>query len=76
MGTVKDAVTIPLAKLQEQLDSLDKSTHYYIYCAGGYRSMIATSILEKNGFTNLTNIEGGMNAIKKTSAKIEIPAMA
>lgn len=76
LGTVKDAVTIPLAKLQEQLASLDKSTHYYIYCAGGYRSMIATSILEKNGFINLTNIEGGMNAIKKTSAKIEIPAMA
>jgi glyoxylase-like metal-dependent hydrolase (beta-lactamase superfamily II)/rhodanese-related sulfurtransferase len=75
-GTVKDAITIPLSRLQEQLNSLDKNVHYYVYCAGGYRSMISSSILEKNGFSNLTNVEGGMGAIKKTSAKIEVPAMA
>ena len=75
-GTVKDAITIPLGKLQEQLSTLDKNAHYYVYCMGGYRSMIGTSILEKNGFTNLTNVEGGMNAIKKTSAPIAIPEMA
>lgn len=75
-GTVKNAVMIPLGKLQEYLNSLDKNAHYYVYCAGGYRSMIGASILEKNGFLNLTNVEGGMNAIKKTQAKIEIPAMA
>jgi hydroxyacylglutathione hydrolase len=75
-GTVKDAVTIPLGKLQEQLNSLDKNTHYYVYCRSGYRSMIGASILENNGFGNLTNVEGGMNAIEKTSAKIKIPALA
>ena len=75
-GAVKDAVTIPLGKLQEGLNSLDKDAHYYIYCAGGYRSMIGTSILERSGFLNLTNVEGGINAIKKTQVEIEVPAMA
>lgn len=74
-GTVRDAINIPLGKLQEGLKVLDKSAHYYVYCAGGYRSMISSSILEKNGFTNLTNVEGGINAIKKTSVPIEVPAM-
>lgn len=75
-GTIRDAVTIPLGQLENQLGQLDKNAHYYIYCQGGYRSMIGTSILEKNGFTNLTNVEGGMNAIKKTSASIEVPEVA
>ena len=75
-GTVREALTIPLGKLPEQLKNLDKNNHYYVYCQGGYRSMIGTSILETNGFTHLTNVEGGMNAIKKTQAKIEVPEMA
>ena len=75
-GTVSGAINIPLGKLSEGLKTLDKNDHYYVYCAGGYRSMISTSILEKNGFTNLTNVEGGMNAIKKTSTKIDVPEMA
>jgi hydroxyacylglutathione hydrolase len=74
-GTVRDAIAIPLGKLESHLGTLDKNEHYYIYCQGGYRSMIGTSVLEKNGFTNLTNVEGGMNAIKKTSAPIEVPEM-
>jgi len=74
-GTVRDSITISLGKLQEQLNSLDKNAHYYVYCRSGYRSMIGSSILEKNGFTNITNVDGGMNAITKTAAKIEIPAV-
>jgi len=75
-GLVAGAISIPLAKLEEEYKTLDKNAHYYVYCAGGYRSMIANSILENNGFTNLTNVEGGYGAIKKTNAKIEVPAMA
>ena len=75
-GTVRNAIAIPLGKLQEKLGTLDKNAHYYVYCKGGYRSMISNSILEKNGFTNITNVEGGMNAIAKTSVPIEVPAMA
>lgn len=76
LGTVRDALTIPLGKLESQLDTLDRNAHYYVYCQGGYRSMVGISILEKNGFTNITNVEGGMNAIKKTSVPVEVPAMA
>jgi hydroxyacylglutathione hydrolase len=38
-----------------------------MYCAGGYRSMIAASILQARGFRNFTEIEGGFNAISKTT---------
>jgi rhodanese-related sulfurtransferase len=64
-GKYKDAVNVPLNRLQESLNTLNKNAHYFVYCQGGYRSMIGTSILEKNGFTHLTNVEGGMNAIQK-----------
>ncbi len=72
-GTIKDAINIPLASLPKKLTELDKSTHYYVYCQGGYRSMIANSILQKNGFTNITNVIGGMGAIAKTGIKLEVP---
>ena len=38
-----------------------------VHCAGGYRSMIAISILKANGYTNLTNVNGGFGAISKLS---------
>ncbi|MBL7749992.1 MAG: rhodanese-like domain-containing protein, partial [Chitinophagaceae bacterium] len=38
----------------------------YIHCAGGYRSVIATSILKARGFHNLVNIKGGYKELSKT----------
>ncbi|HXP50725.1 MAG TPA: rhodanese-like domain-containing protein, partial [Bacteroidia bacterium] len=73
-GTIKDALNIPLAALPKRLNELDKNTHYYVYCQGGYRSMIANSILQKNGFTKITNVLGGMGAIAKTGIKLEVHA--
>ncbi|HTB07146.1 MAG TPA: MBL fold metallo-hydrolase [Bacteroidia bacterium] len=75
-GLIKDAITIPLAELEAKLGMLNADTHYYIYCRSGYRSMIAASILQKNGFKNLTNVIGGMTAISKTGVKLEVPAVA
>lgn len=75
-GVVKNAITIPLAKLEENLSYLDKNTHYYIYCQGGYRSMIGASILQKNGFNKIASISGGMQAINQTPVVLEIPEMA
>ncbi|MBK9285179.1 MAG: MBL fold metallo-hydrolase [Sphingobacteriaceae bacterium] len=46
--------------------TLDKEKEHYIHCAGGYRSMIASSILKRNGFKNLIDVEGGFSAIAKT----------
>jgi hydroxyacylglutathione hydrolase len=48
-------------------DTLDKNKNYYIHCAGGYRSMIAASILKIKGYKHLTDIAGGFGAIVKTA---------
>lgn len=56
----------PLGKLPESLESLDQNETYYLHCAGGYRSMIASSILKANGFKNVIDIAGGFKAIKET----------
>ncbi len=56
----------PLDFLNDWIHGLDKNKSYYINCAGGYRSMIAASILRSRGFENITNISGGYNAFQKT----------
>lgn len=71
-GRLKDSMNIPLIALPQKLSLLEKNTHYYIYCQGGYRSMLAASILQKNGFTNITNVIGGMGDIAKTGIKLEV----
>jgi len=75
-GMVRDALAMPLATLSKRLNELDKKEHYYVHCAGGYRSMIALSILQKEGFTNLTNVIGGSAAMVKAGIKLEVPEEA
>jgi hydroxyacylglutathione hydrolase len=58
------SIHIPLDELIPGIKELDKNKVYAVYCAGGYRSMIAASILKKNGFENILNIKGGINQIK------------
>ena len=60
------AIQFPLDFINGSLDELDRDEKYYIHCAGGYRSVIASSILRKNGFSNLVNIKGGFNELLKT----------
>jgi rhodanese-related sulfurtransferase len=64
-GVIENAILIPLSNLLKDLEKLDKSKHYLVHCAGGYRSMIATSILKQNDFTNITNVKGGMAKLKE-----------
>lgn len=64
---IENAVSIPLDFINEQLASYPKDKHFYMHCAGGYRSMIAASILKSRGYDNFTEIAGGFNAISKTS---------
>ena len=63
---VKDAKNFPLDFINAHLEDLDKEDTYYLHCAGGYRSVIASSILRKAGYKNLINIRGGFNDIKET----------
>lgn len=61
---LKDANFLPLADILNNTDTLNKSNPYLVHCAGGYRSMIAISMLKRLGFTGrLVNIQGGFGAM-------------
>lgn len=60
---VEDAYSKPLSYLNNWIKDIDPSEHFYVHCQGGYRSMIAASILQARGYRNFTEIEGGFNAI-------------
>jgi rhodanese-related sulfurtransferase len=64
---VEDAYNKPLDSINDWMGDLDRDEHFYIHCAGGYRSMITASILKSRGFDNFTEIAGGFGAIAKTS---------
>lgn len=63
---IENAQHFALDYINDQMDKVDKDKTYYIYCAGGYRSVIAASILEARGFHKLVDIAGGYTSIKKT----------
>lgn len=64
---VEDAYSKPLAYINDWVKELNPKEHFYLHCAGGYRSMIAASILQARGYRNFTEVEGGFNAIAQTS---------
>lgn len=68
---VKDAVSVPLDYINEYMGDLDKKETYFIHCLGGYRSMIAASILKSRGFENVIDVQGGIRAIQE-SGKFEM----
>jgi hydroxyacylglutathione hydrolase len=63
---VTDAINIPLDFLNSHLAEIPKEGEVYLYCAGGYRSMIAASILKSRGWDNLIDVSGGFKAISET----------
>lgn len=64
---VEEAYSKPLASINEWVKDINPQNHFYIYCAGGYRSMIAASILLARGYRNFTEIAGGFDEISKTN---------
>jgi len=63
---IKVAENTPLDYLNDYIEKFPKSDNFYIHCAGGYRSVIAASILKARGFHNVVDIAGGFAAIKNT----------
>ena len=61
---------LPLDQINHRLDQIDTRKTYYIHCAGGYRSVIAASILKANRFHNVIDIAGGFATIKKTELSL------
>lgn len=65
-----NAINIPLNEINQHLSEFPKNQHFVLHCAGGYRSMIAASILKQRGFDNFVDVIGGYNEIKLTNLPI------
>jgi hydroxyacylglutathione hydrolase len=61
-GVIAGARRIPIARLLERVDELDPSAPTIVYCAGGYRSSIAASLLRTRGFSAVADLQGGFEA--------------
>jgi glyoxylase-like metal-dependent hydrolase (beta-lactamase superfamily II)/rhodanese-related sulfurtransferase len=67
---IPTAVSMPLNFINEQMHQVVPEKVNYVHCAGGYRSMIATSILKARGIHNLVDIKGGFKAIKEAGIAV------
>lgn len=66
-GHIKDAVNMPLSEMTDpaKMADLEEEQNIYVHCAGGYRSIIAASLLKRQGIHNLRNVVGGWNKIRE-----------
>lgn len=72
-GHISGAINLPLGELTDpaSMANLDENQNLYVHCGGGYRSVIASSLLKRQGIHNLRNVLGGWNKIKELE-KVEI----
>ena len=65
-GHIKGAINIPVNKLIDpaSMANIEENFNVYVHCGGGYRSVIAGSLLKRQGIHNLRNVLGGWNVIK------------
>lgn len=76
-GHLQAASFVPLANFPEALQQLEKQNPYLVHCAGGYRSMIAISLMRRAGFSGeLVNVYGGYGAIQQTDLEKVSPAVS
>lgn len=66
-GHLEHAMNLPLSEMTNivELAQFEETQNLYIHCAGGYRSVIAASLLKRQGVNNLRNVLGGWNSIKQ-----------
>jgi hydroxyacylglutathione hydrolase len=75
LGHIVGAINVPLESINSNLEAFPKDKHFTIHCAGGYRSMIAASILESRNWDNFSEVRGGFKAISETELPIEETAV-
>ena len=68
---IPDVNFVPLDEINQNLSLFDNDKPFFLHCAGGYRSMIALSILKNRGIHNGVNVLGGMKSIKKTNINLQ-----
>jgi hydroxyacylglutathione hydrolase len=69
-GHIRDARNLPLDYINDLMAEFPKDKTLYIHCAGGYRSMVAASILKSRGIDDVVNIDGGFGAVEKTEVPV------
>ncbi|MFZ6052106.1 MBL fold metallo-hydrolase [Halocola ammonii] len=67
---LENVENIPLDFINENMEKFPKDKKFHLHCAGGYRSVIAGSILKSRGYHDLVNVEGGFKALKETDLKM------
>jgi len=67
---VDGAINLPLDYINENMNEFPQGHNFFLHCAGGYRSVIAGSILKARGLHNLVNVEGGYKAIKEAGIEV------
>ena len=65
-GTIPGAIEIPVGQLRNRVAELDVTKPTVVYCAGGYRSSVAASLLREQGFADVSDILGGYGAWTET----------
>ncbi len=70
-GHIKGAKLIPLQTLDKHLNAVPHDKQVYVYCKSGGRSSRASKLLASNGFTNIENIKGGIDAWKAAGFPVE-----
>jgi hydroxyacylglutathione hydrolase len=63
-------VHVPLTRLVERIDTLPRDRPILIHCAGGYRSAIAASVLQRGGFTRVSELAGGFSAWERAALPV------
>ncbi|HET7742417.1 MAG TPA: rhodanese-like domain-containing protein [Mycobacterium sp.] len=69
-GTIPNAITIPVGQLPSRLSELDPAKPTVVYCAGGYRSSVAASVLRQSGFADVSDILGGYGAWEESHQSV------
>src|SRR6056300_311208 len=67
---VVDAINVELDYFNDQMTSVPQEGTFYVHCAGGYRSVIAASILKARGYHNMVDVAGGFKAIKEAGLNV------
>ena len=67
---VVDAINVELDYFNDQMASVPQEGTFYVHCAGGYRSVIASSILKARGYHNMVDVAGGFKAIKEAGLSV------
>ncbi len=67
---IAEAAHTPLDYLNDYLQEFPKDEDFYVHCAGGYRSVIAASILKSRGYHNIIDVAGGFKAIKESGIPV------